>query len=544
MLSLLVGLAAAYSACTTDVTVTPTDAGLRAAYRLCAPTTGFSLNGWDASQRTDAWSAREGWVFDGTTIHRQDGRAFRNFALELQSDRHFYDRRYVAVEAVGHGGWVVYLPAFAAAHGATRVRFARFPNGSAVRFASATSPAPSAWLPVSDEEGGHKVVYVGPASYITTGRVVLIAGEETPPWLRARLLEEIAHVTSRLTARFGRAPTRDMTLIVTSVEDRPTREYKGGVVGEDVIVAELRGIDLSSPDESVADSITNLAAHEAAHLWNAGLWRGTTVEEQPWLHEGSAEYLASRLWENADAMRTEAAQRLNACFKRRDPHPLDGSQGAVTGSAPYDCGFMIQLAAEAGSLRAGRGDAFTLWRAVFEHNGDDTYSADVFLAEARSRGGDAAAEAIQTLMSGPSDPLWAALPQQLAALGISAQLRQANATEGELVRRIAIQGVLGSLCNGGHGFYGGMVDHIKLDTGDRCGAALAGDPDVSGVNGVNIMTSPLEAYATIREVCSRSSDLRFDQPNGGRLPPVRCAAVIPDLPHVFEITALPDLPQP
>lgn len=100
------------------------------------------------------------------------------------------------------------------------------------------------------------------------------------------------------------------------------------------------------------------------------------------------------------------------------------------------------------------------------------------------------------------------------------------------------------MCTGAHGFYGDWTDRIKLDTTNVCGAALNGDPEVNGVNGVNLMTSPAEAYILIRDVCARGGDLAFDQPGGGHLAPVQCHATIPELPQVFEITALPALPQP
>lgn len=415
MLSLALSLVAAIGACTTDVTVSPASDGLRATFALCAAVDHFQFDANDTPQRSAAWQAPAGWSFDGAVLRRADGATFRSFTLDLASDRRFYDRHYVAIDPVGRGGWAVHLPAFRGASSETRVRFRAFPRGDVVRFAGATTSASSRWLP-ADNPQSHDLAYVGPARYIAPGPSVLIAGEEVPEWLRTQVLRDVNHAKERLTARFGSPPRQAMTLIITSVSHWPTHEYKGGVVGSDVIVAEMRGIDLSSPDDSIAGQITNLAAHETVHLWNAGVRHGVAQEQQPWLHEGSAEYLASRLWESDDQLREEAAQRLNACYRRRDTHPLDGSQGAVTGGAPYDCGFVIQLAAEAGSLRAGHGDAFALWRAVFDHDG---YSPQTFLDEAAARGGADTAAALHTLMSSAADPAWAQLAQQLTALGVN-----------------------------------------------------------------------------------------------------------------------------
>jgi hypothetical protein len=85
----------------------------------------------------------------------------------------------------------------------------------------------------------------------------------------------------------------------------------------------------------------------------------TRNAEEPWLHEGAAEYLASRLWQSDELLYAEAGERLSACVTRQDRRPLDGSLGALVGATPYDCGFLIQLLAEAAALRNDQGDTLT-----------------------------------------------------------------------------------------------------------------------------------------------------------------------------------------
>ncbi len=514
---------------------------------LCTPAASFALEDYDAPQRQDGWTPRgDGWRFDGHTLTRADGAAFSSVTFDLSPDSRFVDRRYVVTDRFGVGGWGVFLPAYRAATGETRARFEDFPAGTVLRIEGRTAALRRDAFTLGDDASPTAYAYVGPRSYVAGGRVAVIAGDETPAWLRQELLDEINHVVARMTARLGRPPNVAPTIFVGySQEGGHGFNFKGGVIGGNVITFDLRGVRLDQSNHELVDNILNVAAHETVHLWNAAVWRPAEEERQPWLQEGGAEYLASRLWEDSDAMREEAQQRLNNCALRSDPHAMDGSQGPVYGQAPYDCGFLVELVAEAGSVRAGKGDIFSLWRTVFEAAGHEPYTPEAFLREAEARGGEQALTATQILLSRADDPRWNQLAPALSALGIETQMRPAGVNEGRVVRGAALMPILGALCHGSHGFYDdGNPAYITLDTTDHCAAALGGDPRISGVNGVSMMTDPAGAYAVMREACAHGGALTFDQPEGAHLAPIRCTATIGPLPMVFSITALPPLPPP
>jgi hypothetical protein len=369
----------------TVVTISPESGALRAVVTLPAPHDRFAFESNNSPQRRDAWTPiGNGWRFDGETLRRDDGAPFARFELRLLPDTGFYDRRYVAVDRIGSEGWALFLAAFRANSGRTDVRLEGFPRDFVVRVGGETfADLAAALSPGAEDE--NRLAYVGPDRYVTSGPMTLVAGEEIPRWLHERLLRETGAVVEELTRRFGTPPSTAPTLFITYRTDERGSGTVAGALDDAVLTFALRGLNLDEENAALGDDLANTAAHEAAHVWNGEIWRSAQNEEQSWLHEGAAEYLASRIRQDPESLRVESERRLNDCALRSDRRPLDGSAGPVH-AARYDCGFVIQLAAEAASLKAQAGDTFDLWRAVFEAADGGTYTAEAFLDEATRRG--------------------------------------------------------------------------------------------------------------------------------------------------------------
>ncbi len=529
---------------TTTVTLSPgADARvLRAEITLPAPATGFEFEFENMHQRFDRWTpAGAGWSFDGQHVKRQDGAAFSQFELRLAPDARFYDRHYVALERVGSNGWTVFTGALRAASGKTTLRLANFPDGYLVRPGSMPqSVSSAAALDITDSD--RQLFYVGPLAALAEGKVNVIAGEEIPRWLREQLSTQVGSAIAVLSSRFGATLPTAPTILVTWSAQWPHKDYKASVLDDGVIAFSLRGMNLSLQDTELADQLTNTSIHEVIHLWNGGLWKNAANVQQPWLDEGSAEYLASRLWQDSESLRAETEQRLKACMLRSDRRPLDGSQGSVRGAIPYDCGFVIQLAAEAAVLKAHQGDGFDLWRAVFRNATNHRYSPAGFLAEAERRG-PGFGKVARLLLAGSEKPDISALETGLQTLGIKVHSRPADAREGDRFRTQGLMMVLSSLCIGNFGF-STQTDRLVLDTGDRCSMAINGNPEVVSVNGYSLMSDPAAAYSELRTACGNNAELVFAKPDGSRLQPVRCHVELEAVPMVFDVLALPNLPVP
>lgn len=502
---------------------------LTAHYTLPIPVVEFRLNETNAAQREETWSPRDsGWVFDGTVIRRADGAAFTGFDLLVHPDRRFVDRHFVAVDRIGESGWAIYLEAFRAADLATRLRIA--PRREQVVRDGATRSGRTFEASLG---GRNRVVYFGPAKYIRTGPVTVVAGEEIPTWLIEHLRVTVGAAVTRLTDRFG-ALDHQPTLIVTYSSKQTGSNFKGSTLANGVIHLSLRGLRIDVPDDSISSFMTNTAIHESVHLWNGYRW-ASSGHEQPWLHEGSAEYLAARLWRTPEDLRAEANRRLNSCLDRKDRRPMNGSAGQVAGQAPYDCGFVIQLFAEAAARNATRPDIFDLWKTVFARTVNNEYSPESFLAEAGAAG-PGFAELAAAMLGDPDAIDGAQLMAGLRRIGIAAVERR---PEGPELRNAAIRSVLDSVCTGSRGFTT-AADRLILDTGNRCGNVLAGDPSVVSVNGADLMRAPAQAFEAMRAACSAGDPLIFARPDGTQLDPFPCNVSVQTPAPVMQLTALPD----
>jgi hypothetical protein len=521
------------------VELSPEAAGdaLIARYTLTGPVTEFRLDASNAPQRRGTWvSQGSEWVFDGVAIHRVDGAAFSRFELRVRSDRQLFDRRYISIDRVGESGWAIFLESFRAADLATQLRIPPH-RGYVVRAGARTWKGKKAFSADLVQAGEH-IVYFGPSKYIAPGRLTVIAGSEVPAWLIRRLRADAGMAIKTLTAHFGAPPGRP-AVILTYSKNWEGATQKGDAMADSVFHLSLRGMNLDEADRRLADELTNTVIHETVHFWNGGRWESSANDQQPWLHEGSAEYLAARLWRTPEGLRNESARRLNACLNRPNRRPMNGSAGPVTGVAPYDCGFAIQLFAEVAARQSSKRDIFGLWKTVFARTVEGRYSPETFL-EVASEWGPGFANLATALLGNPDTIDRQQLLSGMRRIGVEATERQPDAREGGALRVAGMFSVLDSVCKGSRGF-STAPDRLILDTGDRCGEALAGDPAIVSVNGVDLMRSPVEAYAVIRAACGAGGKLIFVRPDGVQLKPLECVASVPPPKPVIELTALPDL---
>lgn len=529
-------------ACTTAITVSPVgEDALTAHYQLCAPVTAYALEPYNTPQRSDDWAAAgDDYAFNGASVRRADGATFSEFTLRLRADTSFHDRHYVAADRVG-AGWSLLLQALAPEHGSATLQFTDFARDDVLFAEGGVRRASGPRLQL--DQDSENIIYVGPRSNIRAGSITVIAGDDIPDWLRERFIRETGTAIDRLSARFGRdAPAP--TLIVTSALQGRGSGLKAGTVADGVVEIRLRGIELREGDTALSESLTNTATHEATHFWLGQLWRAARNNEEPWLHEGGAEYLASRIWQTPEGLREEASQRLNGCLLRANGHPMDGSEGPVRGIAPYDCGFVIMLAAETASLRAGHGDIFDLWRAVLDASGPEGFTPTAFLAEARARGGEDFSHVANLVLSAASNPALATIAEPLAAVGIVTAPREAGAGEAYPLLARSLMPVMAQLCGAGGRSYGynSEPDRIILDTEQSCGPELAGNPAVVSVNGASLTLRPSLAYEAIRAACESRSALRFTTVDGRVLAPVTCTTQIAPAPTIYGVISIPAFP--
>lgn len=491
------------------------------------------------TQRLEEWSWNsDEWVFDGQKITKADGAAFDEFSFVLNAATKFYDRKYVPVERVGDEGWAISSSAFAPYGASHLLKFSGFPSNFVVYANGKQQLLDTAFQ--GDQAG---VVYIGPPEQVSAGAATMIAGNNIPEWLVSKVSRDLETASERITERLGRAPETPPTAIISYEAQWESKSYKGGVL-KDVITMHLRGIDLDQPDEHFLDFVTNLIIHEAIHVWNGTMFKSLENAEQSWLHEGSAEYIANRLWMNEEKLKIAATTALNQCRISLGANSLMKTEIGSRGRTPYNCGHLVHLIAEQASLHQSNKDILHLWRELLNQaaENDNSYDSSMFFGVVNDMAGASAMRPINRLVSGLSNEQIPDFLSELSNIGIIVQPLNTDTPgtasfdlSGAVLRRL----LLGH-CVGGHGYWT-MEDHFKLNTENRCGSELAGEPEVTHLNGHSLIDEPIAVYFAVLELCENDDSIVFTTRDGKKLDGVECPDQLKALPTLFEIKSIKHL---
>lgn len=523
------------------VTFEASDGALIANWRLPAPVAMFEFmpDIVPAAQRAEEWSlADETWSFDGQQLSKADGSEFDRFSFEVSAATKFYDRRYVPVEKVGTAGWAILANAFAPNGASHHLRFEGFDDDNTIYANGARFDLDSA---LSGEDSG--IVYVGPSSQVAVGAATMIAGDNIPNWLISKVSGDLENASAKLTQRLGRAPKTPPTVQISYEPEWSSRSYKGGVL-KDVITVHLRGFDLSEPDRHFLEFITNLTIHESVHVWNGTMFKSTENSEQSWVHEGSAEYIANRLWMDDEAFKIAATSALNQCRMSLGANSILMTETASRGRTPYNCGHVVHLIAEQAALKEASWDVLDLWKDVFDRaaSNEDQYNSALFLDAVEETAGESARQPIDRLIEGLSDDQVPNFISELAGIGVHvAPISETTigAEKFDLTGTVLRRLLLG-FCSGAHGYWT-KDNSFKLNTEDRCGAELANDPEVTHFNGHSLVEEPVKVYFAAKSACVNDSEIIFTTIDGADLVGVSCPAPLRSLPDLYEITEIEHL---
>ena len=514
---------------------------LTAIWKLPEPTQEFVFDpdAMPAEQRLAEWTLLEpGFSFDGLQLRSASGATFDEFVFEIQPATKFYDRKYVPVEKIGEDGWQILSGALSPENEPFRIAFS-----IADRASSLYANGQQFELNASLEGGNSGMIFVGSKEYVKTGSGTMITGNTVPSWISDHVSKALERATELYTDRLGIEPTTPPTVTISYEPDWPGRSYKGSV-NRNVISLHFRGADYEAPDDSFAAFLENLVLHEAFHVWNGTMFKSSENAEQPWVHEGSAEYVASRMTSDDEALSQAATKAYNQCRIALGANSLLDTHSARRGRTPYDCGYFIHLVAEVAALKNSDVDILQIWSEVLKEaaqNGDE-YDSDMFLEVVQQYSGEGAIRPISRILNGLDTDALPEFAGELRLLGIllePVEESAANAYGRELSRTVLMRILLG-YCEGGHGFWSND-DHYKLNTGDQCGEVFAGDPEVIELNGYSLITQPLEVYLSAKEACEQNYPIVFAKRDGTKLEKVDCVDPLRALPELYLVSLLEPL---
>lgn len=81
-------------------------------------------------------------------------------------------------------------------------------------------------------------------------------------------------------------------------------------------------------------------------------------------------------------------------------------------------------------------------------------------------------------------------------------------------------------------------DHMKLDTGDRCGP-LSGDPEIDTLNGYSLYSDLPAAHAALKQACEQNTDVTFTRTGKPDKVTAACTKPLPPSPPNFRIVSTP-----
>jgi hypothetical protein len=481
------------------IIVYPLDGTVRAAYRLARPATHFHFAQDLDAIRSRSWIMKTpGLTLDHDIVSAENGSAFREFTIAIKPDEAASDRVYPALFRIGPDGLALYTPYLA---------------GDPAAYQSFVEPKlPAASLAFAGAErvigtfgmlGVDRYVYLGPADYVEHRDAAFIVPPDLPRWIGETAKARLGDILTLYEARLGAALPVTPTVLMAYADTAEPSRYRGDVSSGWIMALRFRGTGWHERSDGDSYDIVHLIAHESFHLWNGMLFRSREMGDQPWLHEGAAEYAAllalRTLGEMSDTeLRDDLENRINRCHADLGAEPLTAAAGRRT-SAAYDCGVVVQWIADV----AGRHsvdhpqDFFTLWRDMFQnaaphHNlYDGADFVETLPPEARP--------AITSILSEPGTARWAVLPARLNALGIDLAPPGDLATD-DALRRRAVQHLLTQACGTDRHGFATEPGFLQLDTGPGCGS-LADDPAIASVEGHDLFRDMPGAFAAMVKKC-------------------------------------------
>jgi hypothetical protein len=491
------------------IIVYPLDGTVRAAYRLGQPVTHFRFARALDAIRSRSWIMKTpGLTLDHDQITADNGSSFREFTIAIKPDETAADRVYPALFKVGPEGLALYTPYLA---------------GDLAAWQSFVQPKlPATAISLAGEEreigvfgmhGVDRYLYLGPPDYLQRRDALFVVPPDLPGWIAETAESRFEQIREFYQTRLGwTLPVTPTVLMAYADAPGPSR-YRGDVSAGWIMALRFRGAGWRerAPDDGY--DILHLIAHESFHLWNGMLFNSRDLDEQPWLHEGGAEYAALLVLRNFGALSDEAFRddletRLDRC--RSD-----------LGAAPLTAGSRL-------GNGAGR-DFFALWHDLFQSASgrQSSYAVEDFEQALPP----AARPAIDLILDQGGAARWTALPDRLKALGVDLTSPGADATDAALRHR-AVLHLLNQACGGDRHGFATEPGFLQFDTGAGCGP-LAGDPSIASAEGHDLFRDMPGAFAAIARKCGSATPVVLGGESAEESFAVPCSKPLPAEPHAI-----------
>lgn len=398
-----------------DIRLQPVGEEWQVEYRLATPATALLFARTDRKgQRAASWSADDPafeLVLEGgeEVLRRRDGKGFSRVSLRMPPRYVPLEKDYAPFSPFGDGGLLIHSGRFHAcadscAGLAADARWSFRIAAPAHAFILHAGQRHAEALTFDDGDSGTNL-YVGATEPVETAHVLAVVDATLPAPARDGLNTLFPRLMDLYASRLGRLAQKPM-LFASNDEAHPGGGYghQGGTLPGQIFI-HLYGPQRQDDPLRSAATLGRFFAHEAAHLYQH--YELAIAGTPDWIHEGGAEALAlvalrqlGELDSSAEAERVDAAR--SACARSLQQGTLDGAGERGDFQAYYDCGLVLQMAADAAARARSDGacDLLCVWRDFLDRvEGGAPWSQDSFLAAVEQRSGSATRRWIDELSS-------------------------------------------------------------------------------------------------------------------------------------------------
>lgn len=219
-----------------------------------------------------------------------------------------------------------------------------------------------------DLVGDGTYVYIGTLRPIVTPDVVAIIDPGMPAWIKTLFDTRLPQLFHAYAERFGTPLPWKPVVFFGFDDDGSSGLSSGGGTLTGLINMTLAGAEWRSTSPRAIEQAVYLIAHESAHLWNGQLVANRSNAPGAWMHEGSADAIATEMLlglgiVDSTGYRARREAALNRCATAVSQGSVETAIARGTMQTAYDCGFVVAMWV-AGTVKADRApaDLFAFWR--------------------------------------------------------------------------------------------------------------------------------------------------------------------------------------
>jgi hypothetical protein len=218
---------------------------------------------------------------------------------------------------------------------------------------------------------GYQFVYFGPGRVKQRPEATFVVDPAIPPAARDGVFTALPQAIAQLELLFGYSPAEPYLVFMAAgeLETSATDHTKAGALpGQILFTMKGRGSARWALRQPLY--FPAFATHEVVHVWQKTVWGDAFGADQPWVHEGAADALATELMRRAGAYSEEEYAKAwvdaeNRCADHLADISVHDAAGEGVFDAVYRCGALVNhMVAQALSPGAPGDGLVRFWRAM------------------------------------------------------------------------------------------------------------------------------------------------------------------------------------